>query len=74
MNSSFTDPESDSPYSLSPREISTLLGESDAPPEDSDTEKESTQPKSGSSPKLDCELLSSIVVWEWLTQILCWLQ
>lgn len=74
MDSSFSDPESDSPYSLSPGEISTLLGESDVPPEDRDTEKDPTQSESGSSPKLDCELLSSIVVWEWLTQILCWLQ
>lgn len=73
-DSSFSDSEIDSPYTLSPREISTLLGESDSPRADRDTEKDSTQSESGSSPKLDCELLSSVIVWEWLAQILCWLQ
>jgi hypothetical protein len=72
---SFSDDTTSSPYMLSPREISRLLWEPGS--EDPTSEEDTTQPEqsdSGSKPKLDCQLLSTVIVWEWLTQILCWLQ
>lgn len=67
----------DSEYTLSSREIADILGRSDrskAPWAESNPASENNSSSSSDAASLWCDILSRVVVWQWLTNILCWLE